>query len=108
MMKRAIIHFIAGIAFLWTGVGTSPATAQTKRLDLQQSLGQKESLTRPIINVRGWADAQHYIVLEPGERQAQQVHVKTGARSPYSPPPASDVSVSVRDNDVFITKGDEE
>src|SRR5690606_30541657 len=34
-----------------------------------------------------------------------KVHVKTGARSTYTPPPSNDVSVFVRDNDVYIVEG---
>ncbi|MFB2117608.1 DPP IV N-terminal domain-containing protein [Parapedobacter sp. 2B3] len=79
--------------------------AQTKRLDLQQSLGQKASLTKSINHVQGWADAQHYIEYDVQTKQRYQVHVKTGERSAYTPPPTSDVEVFVENNDVFIRQG---
>src|SRR5690606_40695395 len=80
----------------------SQVDAQTKRLDLQQSLGQKPSLTKPIDRIIGWADAQHYITYDVQSRQRYQVHIKSGERSPYTPPLASDVEVYVENNDIFI------
>src|SRR3546814_86378 len=102
-MNRKSICVIAGffLLFLYS------AEAHTKRLDLQQYLGQKPSLTKSINTVRGWADAQHYIEYDAQSQQRYQVHVKTGERSPYTPPPTSDVEVYVEDNDVFIREGSE-
>ncbi|SEL35116.1 S9 family peptidase [Parapedobacter koreensis] len=80
-------------------------SAQTKRLDLEQSLGAKPSLTKPINRIVGWADADHYIESDVQARQQYQVHVKTGERNPYTPPPSSDVDVYVQDNDIFIRQG---
>ncbi|WP_262249270.1 S9 family peptidase [Parapedobacter soli] len=85
----------------------SQTEAQTKRLDLQQSLGQKPSLTKPINVFSGWADAQHYIEYDVQSKQRYQVHVKTGERSVYTPPPASNVVVYMENNDVFIRQGTE-
>lgn len=82
--------------------------AQTKRLDLEQSLGQKPSLTKSINQIRGWADAQHYIEFDVQEQKSYQVHVKTGQRAPYTPPSGSDVYVYVENNDVFIRTGNDE
>ncbi len=79
--------------------------AQTKRLDLEQSLGQKPSLTKPINAVGGWADAQHYIEYDVRTQERYEVHVKTGERTPYTPPPTSDVGVFVENNDIFIRQG---
>lgn len=79
--------------------------AQTKRLDLQQSLGQKPSLTKPIDRVLGWADAQHYITYDARTKQRYRVHVKSGERNPYTPPPTSDVEVYMENNDIFIREG---
>src|SRR5690606_29416572 len=70
--------------------------AQTKRLDLQQSLGQKPSLTKSIDRVLGWADAQHYITYDARTKQRYQVHVKSGERNTYTPPPTSDVEVYMK------------
>lgn len=81
------------------------AIAQTKRLDLQQSLGQKESLTKSINMIRGWADADHYIEFDPAARKSYQVHIKTGERSEYTPPPSSNITVYVEENDIYVRSG---
>ncbi len=83
----------------------SQTGAQTKRLDLDQSLGLKPSLTKSINRVQGWADAQHYIEVDATTQQQYQVHIKTGERAPYTPPPSSDVEVYVKENDIFIRQG---
>ena len=83
----------------------SAVSAQTKRLNLQQALGQELSLTKPIDNIRGWADAQHYILYDAQTQERYQVDVKTGERSPYTPPPTNDVEVYVENNDIFIRQG---
>src|SRR5690606_36919600 len=98
------LHLAIGLFLL---IGNS-VSAQTKRLDLQQSLGQKPSLTKPIDRILGWADAQHYIVYDEQTQQRLQVHVKSGERSPYTPPPTSDVEVYVENNDIFIREGSDE
>ena len=97
------ISIIAGILLLFT----YSAVAQTKRLDQQQSLGEKPSLTKPIDAIRGWADAQHYIAYDAQTQQRYQVAIKTGERSPYTPPPTNDVEVYVENNDIFIREGSE-
>ncbi len=79
--------------------------AQTRRLDLEQSQGLKPSLTKSINTVLGWADASHYIEADVQTRQQYQVHIKTGERTPYAPPPSSDVDVYVQNNDIFIRQG---
>src|SRR5690606_13300896 len=83
------------------------AEAQTKRLDLDQSLGLKPSLTKSINRVQGWADAQHYIESDAQTGQRYQVHVKTGKRDLYTPPPTGDVEVYVESNDIFVRQGSE-
>ncbi len=95
------LHLAVGV-FLLLG---NLVSAQTKRLDLEQSLGLKPSLTKSINTVSGWADAQHYIEYDAQNGQVFQVHVKTGERRRYTPPPTSDVEVFMQDNDIFIRHG---
>lgn len=95
------LHLTIGM-FLLLG---NLVSGQTKRLDLEQSLGRKPSLTKSINMVRGWADAQHYIEYDVQTGQTYQVHVKTGERKSYTPPPTSDVEVYLQNNDVFIRQG---
>jgi len=95
------LYLTIGMVFLLGSL----VSAQTKRLDLEQSLGLKPSLTKPINMVSGWADAQHYIEQDVQTGQTYQVHVKTAERSPYTPPPTSDVEVYLQNNDVFIRWG---
>lgn len=100
-MNMSKISFMIG-GFLLFACGVE---AQTKRLDLQQSLGLKPSLTKPINVVQGWADAQHYIEYDVQTQQRYKVHLKTGKRNPYTPPPTGDVEVYVENNDIFIRQG---
>lgn len=100
-MKR-IFPLLIGTFFLF--ILQTPA--QTKRLDLDQSLGRKPSLTKPVNQIGGWADEQHYIEVDDADGKPYQVHIKTGQRTPYTPPPSSDVEVRVEDNDIFIRRGD--
>src|SRR5690606_12449488 len=100
-MNRTSILVGAFLLFIFS------VEAQTKRLDLQQSLGQKPSLTKPINQILGWADTQHYIEHDAQNQQRYQVHVKTGERSPYTPSPTSDVKDYVENNDIFIRQGSE-
>ncbi|WP_257670328.1 S9 family peptidase [Parapedobacter tibetensis] len=95
------IYLLIGAFLLFT----YQIEAQTKRLDLEQSLGLKPSLTKTINPIQGWADAQHYIEYDAQTRQQYQVHIKSGERTPYTPPPSSDVEVYVGNNDVFIRRG---
>ncbi len=78
---------------------------QSKRLDLEQSLGQKPSLTKSINSIQGWADPQHYLEFDPAKRQVFQVNIKTGAATPYTPPQGTDFTVTVKNNDIFIREG---
>src|SRR5690606_22567615 len=70
-----------------------PVAAQTKRLDLEQAWGLKRSLTKPINTIEGWADARHYIEYDVQARQAYQVAIQNGQRTPYAPPPSSNMEV---------------
>src|SRR5690554_6944744 len=103
-MKRNIIIF-ASLFFLLGGQGAW-VSAQTKRLDIQQAFGQKTSLTKPISLIRGWVDASHYLERNPRDGLTYQVHIETEERTRYNPPPTSDVSVFVREQDIYITYGD--
>lgn len=84
----------------------SPVLSQTKRLSLDQSLGRSASLTKPINSIRGWADGDHYIEYDVHDGQTYQVHVKSGKRSLYVPPPSSDVEVVSKDKDLYVRQGD--
>ncbi|MFC3199759.1 DPP IV N-terminal domain-containing protein [Parapedobacter deserti] len=95
------LYLVAGACLLFI----TNIAAQTKRLDLEQSLGLKPSLTKSINTIRGWADEMHYIEVDATSREQSLVHVKTGARTPYTPPPSSDVEVYVKDNDIYIREG---
>lgn len=93
MMAAALLLLVYGVE------------AQTKRLDLQQSLGQKASLTKPIDHITGWSDGQHYIAFDAQTQQRYEVDVETGERTRYTPPPTSDVEVYIEHNDIFIREG---
>jgi len=81
------------------------ATAQTKRLDLEQSLGLRQSLTKPIDQIGGWADAQHFIAYDAQTRQRYQVDIKTGKRTAYAPSPSSSTEVYIQNDDIYIRTG---
>lgn len=101
-MNKASTAFL-GLCLLFTQAGF----AQSKRLDMDQSWGRKSSLTNPINQFRGWADAEHYIEYDVAAAAAYQVHVKTGQKSPYTAPVKSNVRVFVGNNDIFIQYGKE-
>ncbi|SDL96913.1 S9 family peptidase [Pedobacter antarcticus] len=82
--------------------------AQQQKLTFEQTQGKIPSLTNPINTISGWSDEQHYIETDPKTRQQYTVDVKTGTRLPYTPPPKSDVSVMIKDNDVYIQYGKQE
>ena len=86
---------------------STSVNAQQKRLTQAQALGGQLSLTKSMNGVMGWADATHYIEMDSKERKQYAVDINTGARTPYTPPPKSDVNVSVRDKDVYIQYGKE-
>lgn len=98
MNKR---YYLVLATLLWF-VGL--ASGQTKRLDLDQIFGSKPSLTKPIPLIRGWADAEHYIEVDPTNRFQFKVHFKTGERTPYTPSPERDVDVIIQDNDLFFRR----
>jgi len=85
----------------------SAAHAQTKDLTFAQAWGREHSVTRPVNQYKGWADAQHYIETDVNDRKDYRVHVRTGERSLHTPPDA-DVRVFVQDGDVYIRRGREQ
>lgn len=84
------------------------AEAQTKRLSFDQSWGRESSITNPINQFGGWADADNYLEYDIKDRKTYAVHVKTGARSEYTPAPSSTVQVFVKDKDIYIKNGQAE
>jgi len=82
--------------------------AQKRNLDFDQSWGRKSSLTNPINQYRGWADANHYIEYDVTDQQTYQVDLKTGRRSIYIAPVQSNVRVFSKDNDIFIQYGSDQ
>src|SRR5688572_24544340 len=84
------------------------AQAQQKKLSQAQAMGTQLSLTKPMNMVSGWSDDTHYIEFDTKDRKQYAVHIQTGERTPYTPPPKSDVNVMIKDKDVYIQYGKEE
>jgi dipeptidyl-peptidase-4 len=101
-MKKIFLCLIATAC-----IGLS-AQAQQKRLTQAQAMGTELSLTKPMNMVSGWSDENHYIEFDSKERKQYAVDIKTGERTPYTPPPKSDVNVMIKDKDVYIQYGKEE
>ncbi|HKG08431.1 MAG TPA: DPP IV N-terminal domain-containing protein [Pedobacter sp.] len=99
-MKRKILLCIIIILYLSTA-----SHAQLKRLSQQQTFGGQPSLTKPINYISGWADDMHYIEIDATDRKAYQVDVKSGIKSPYTPPPKSDIDLSIQNRDIYIQYG---
>ena len=78
--------------------------AQTRKLNFEQSWGREASLTKPMRQYKGWADADHYIVSE--KSVLSKVNVKTGTESSYSYPADESTKVSIDKKDVVITFAD--
>ena len=81
------------------------ATAQQQRLTFQQTTGTVPSLTKPMGAISGWSDDSHYIEMNTATKELFTVDINSGERKSYTPPPKSDVEVSVKDSDVFIQYG---
>lgn len=75
--------------------------AQQKTLSFSQAWGQEPSITKIVNQYVGWADNEHYIEKD-ADGNLYKVNVKSGQRGPYTAPAKSDVSVYVKDNDIFI------
>lgn len=87
---------------------TAAVNAQLKKLTQQQIFSGQQSLTKPINSVTGWSDDNHYIEVDAKDRQMYAVDIKTGNRTPYTPPPKSNVRVFNKENDVYIQYGGDE
>ena len=95
--------FVA-LAVLFVG----PLHAQKKALSYAQSWGQELSVTKKINEYAGWADNENYIERDARDGQRYKVHVKTGERTPYSPPVQVTTETFVKDKDIYIRFGNEE
>lgn len=100
-MHKIKVHTLLLAGLLFVG----PLYAQQKSLRFAQAWGQEASVTKPINQYVGWADANHYIEQDITDSKRYQVHVKTGERTLYTPPVTSDTEVFVRDNDIYIRRG---
>lgn len=101
MKTTVLIGLAASFCFSFT------AQAQLRRLSQQQTLGGQPSLTKPMNMLNGWSDDNHYIEMDQAERKLYAVDLNTGERTPYTPPPKSNVNAFLKDNDVFIQYGKE-
>lgn len=102
-MKPNLILSLAGVLLF-----SVPSYAQLKTLDRQQIFSGKPSLTRPMNMIAGWSDDNHYIEMDSKDRKMYTVDIKTGAKAAYTPPPQSNVNVSIEGNDVYIRYGKNE
>lgn len=99
-MKKLILWSVASA--LWLSM---PASAQLKRLTQQQTFGNQPSLTNNLNPVTGWSDDTHYLEVDGRSRSLFAVDINTGEKTPYTPPPKSDVEVKITNQDVFIQYG---
>jgi dipeptidyl-peptidase-4 len=102
-MKATLILGLAG-----TLLFSVPGQAQLKKLNQQQIFAGKPSLTNPLSVITGWSDDSHYIEMNVQDRKLYAIDIKSGAKSPYTPPPVSNVNVSVDQNDIYIKYGKDE
>jgi len=79
--------------------------AQEHRLNFAQTQGLSPSLTKSLNKVTGWSDENHYIEKDEKTRSLYAVDINSGVKTAYTPPPKSDVEVTVKDNDVYIQYG---
>jgi dipeptidyl-peptidase-4 len=93
-------------------VSSIAAQAQTKQLTTAQMLkNEPNKVVAPLPMITGWADDTHYIKSSFGSGRRSggggstrmAVDVNTGAETPYTPPVA-EMSVTMRDKDVYFTK----
>lgn len=82
-MKRTVLALLLPICVV---AYSNTASARQKQLSIKQVYGGERSLTRPVNYVTGWKDDTHYIEMDVAERKPYAVDVKTGERSPYTPP----------------------
>jgi len=100
-MKKPLLFIFTMSIFLSANV----SKAQLRKLSRDQIFGGQPSLTKPLNPITGWADDQHYIEVNASDRKAYAVDVKTGAKTAYTPPPKSDVELTIKDDDVYIQYG---
>lgn len=86
-------------------VSESTVQAQQKRLDFDQSWGNRNSLTQSINNYPGWANKVSYLERDVLDGKMYQVDLKTGKRELHVVPAKSSVKVYVSKNDIFIQDG---
>jgi len=97
--------------FMALAVSALSAQAQKKQLTTAQMLGTTpKEIINPLPVITGWADDSHYIKANPVRRGqgltgSVSVGVVTDAETAYVPP-AKDMSVSVRDKDIYLNKAD--
>src|SRR5690606_26830015 len=103
-MNKTLVNSLIGIGLLFV----TQIQAQKKDLTFAQAWGQEASITKAINQYTGWADNEHYIERDVTDGKLYQVHAKTGARTPYTPPATSDVDVFVEDKDIYIRYGNAE
>lgn len=99
MNKPLLFSLAAGLCF------SINVQAQQHRLNFAQTQGTSPSLTNNLNPVTGWSDETHYIEMDTKKRQLYAVDINSGERTPYTPPPTSNVNVMVDDHDVFIQYG---
>lgn len=87
---------------------SNPLKAQQKRLNQAQALGAQQSLTKPMNMIVGWSDNTHYIEFDANDRKQYAVDINNGQRSAYTPPPKSDVNLSIKNKDIYIQYGSAE
>jgi dipeptidyl-peptidase-4 len=101
MMKTLLISLTMSLSLV------AGSQAQQKKLTAKQTFGGEPSLTTPMSTAMGWKDDSHYIEVDPKDHKMYAVDVKSGSRSPYTPPAKSNVNVFVKDKDLFIQYGQE-
>ncbi|QBQ40688.1 S9 family peptidase [Sphingobacterium psychroaquaticum] len=101
-MYKKITGSLLGVLF-FAGVH-----GQTKELSFAQAWGRDYSVTQAINYYKGWADAGHYIENDQKDHRDYKVNVKTGERTPYTPPATADVVVFVKNKDIYIQYGKSE
>ncbi|MFD1768157.1 S9 family peptidase [Sphingobacterium suaedae] len=99
-MRKTLTSSFFGILFL------TQLAAQQKELSFEQAWGREVSITKPINDYIGWADPEHFIEKDRGDKKEYRVNVKTGTRSSYTPPAKSNVAVFTKDKDIYIQYGE--
>jgi dipeptidyl-peptidase-4 len=93
MMKRLLS---AAACLLLVTIGL-PAAAQKKQFTADQLLKNNlpANVTRPLPNIRGWADDDHYLEMQKGENGqfiTVSVDAKTGKTTPYTASPTNSLA----------------